>query len=101
MAVRAAIRLRSYATSSRFSEVRPDFVKIDMQLVRQADQPMKRETIAHIVEIVHAAGGMVIAEGVESEDIHQALKALSVDLFQGYLFSPPVPVEAALKRNSA
>jgi EAL domain-containing protein (putative c-di-GMP-specific phosphodiesterase class I) len=81
------------------SEIRPDFVKVDMHLVRQVMDQSPRETIRTIVELAHAAGATVIAEGVETDDVFQALRSLGVDLFQGYLFSPPVPVEAALKRS--
>jgi len=80
-------------------EIRPDFVKIDMQLVRKIDEPGTRETIRALIEISHEVGSMVIAEGVETKEAHQALKLLGVDLFQGYLFSPPVPVETALART--
>lgn len=83
------------------SKVRPDFVKIDMQLIRSATEKNKSRTIHDIVELVHAHGGSVVAEGVETEEIYQHLKTLKVDLFQGFLFSPPVPVEAALKKNTA
>lgn len=78
-------------------ELRPDFVKIDMHLVRDAGAQPARDTIRAIVELVHGAGGTVIAEGVETEEIFQAVKLLGVDLFQGYLFSAPEPVEMALK----
>ena len=82
-------------------EIRPDFVKIDMELVRRAGEPAVRQTIMQIVELVHRAGGTVIGEGVETEEQHQQLKSLGVDLFQGYLFSPPVPVETVMKRSTA
>lgn len=78
--------------------LRPDFVKLDAKLTRKVDEPATREIIRLIVELVHEAGGSVIAEGVESEAIYKQLEPLSVDLYQGYLFSPPLPVEAALKR---
>jgi EAL domain-containing protein (putative c-di-GMP-specific phosphodiesterase class I) len=81
-------------------EIRPDFVKVDMHLVRKAAEPGKRETIRTIVEMTHDVAGTVIAEGVETQESYQALKGLGVDLFQGYLFSPPVPVEAALMRST-
>jgi len=83
------------------AEIRPDFVKIDRQLVRHIAEPGRREITRAIVEMTHAAGGTVIGESVETEETHQLLKSLGVDLFQGYLFSPPMPVEAALKKNSA
>ena len=80
-------------------EVRPDFVKIDMHLVRDVASNSTRETISTIVDMVHGAGGTVIAEGVETDEIFAALKTLGVDLFQGYLFAAPEPVEMALKRS--
>jgi EAL domain-containing protein (putative c-di-GMP-specific phosphodiesterase class I) len=81
-------------------QIRPDFVKIDMQLARRAGEPRARDTIRHIVELVHNSGGTVIGEGVETEEMHEQLKNLGVDLFQGYFFSPPVPVETVLKRST-
>lgn len=81
-------------------EIRPDFVKLDMRLVHHVADAATRETIHQIVELVHANGGTVIAEGVESDEMYQALRQLGVDLYQGYLFSPPMPVEIALQRGS-
>jgi len=81
-------------------DIRPDFVKIDMHLVRKVGEPGNRDVIRALVELTHAVAGTVIAEGVETQEIFQALKILGVDLFQGYLFSPPVPVEAALVRTT-
>jgi EAL domain-containing protein (putative c-di-GMP-specific phosphodiesterase class I) len=83
-----------------FSEIRPDFVKIDMQLVHKIAEPQSRSVIQDIVEIAHASGCTVIGEGVETDPMYQSLKLLNVDLFQGYLFSPPLPVEVALKRGA-
>ncbi|MDE3059639.1 MAG: EAL domain-containing protein [Pseudomonadota bacterium] len=80
------------------AEIRPDFVKIDMQLVRHVAEAGARQTIRSIVDLVHGAGGSAIGEGVETEEIYQLLRALNVDLFQGYYFSPPMPVEKALKK---
>jgi len=82
-------------------EVRPDFVKIDMNLVQQIVDPKRHEQVRTIVGLVHDSGGTVIAEGVESVEIYEILKLLGVDLFQGYLFSPPVPVEAMLKKSGS
>jgi len=80
-----------------FAEIKPDFVKIDMQLVHKVAEESSRDTIRQIVEMVHGASATVIGEGVETDAMYQSLKLLGVDLFQGYLFSPPVPVDVALK----
>lgn len=81
-------------------DMRPDFVKIDRSLASQFADNGKRETISAIVSLVHANGGVVIAEGVETEEMYSTLKTLGVDLFQGYYFSPPVPVEAIVKKGT-
>lgn len=81
-------------------EIHPDFVKIDMHLARRVSEPAARESVRQIVELVHANRAMVIGEGVETEEVHQGLAHMGVDLFQGYLFSPPVPVEAVLKKGT-
>lgn len=76
-------------------EIKPDFVKIDMQPPGKTSDPAWQSTIHKIVELVHAVGGTVIGEGVETEAAYQQLKSVGVDLFQGYLFSPPAPVPLA------
>jgi EAL domain-containing protein (putative c-di-GMP-specific phosphodiesterase class I) len=93
--------IESLEGTQKLLEIRPDFVKIDMKLVRKANEPKMLELIRQIVELVHAIGATVIGEGVETTEIHQALKGVGVDLFQGYFFSPPMPVEAALKKSLA
>lgn len=80
------------------TEIKPDFVKIDIQLASRVGEPRAREVIRQIAEMAHAMGGTVVGEGVESEENYQQLKTLGVDLFQGYHFSPPVPVEKAIRK---
>lgn len=82
-------------------EIRPDFVKIDMQLVHRISDVKVRDTIRQLVDLAHANGATVIGEGVETEESYQQLKSFGVDLFQGYYFSPPLPVESALKKAAA
>lgn len=83
-----------------FPEIKPDFVKIDMHLVHRIGEEHIRETIRQIVDMAHSSKATVIGEGVETDDMYQQLKLLDVDLFQGYLFSPPLPVDVALKRSA-
>jgi EAL domain-containing protein (putative c-di-GMP-specific phosphodiesterase class I) len=74
------------------AEIRPDFVKIDSQHLGKLDAVPTRNAIRQIVDLVHAIGSTIIAEGVETEEAYEQLKALGVDLFQGYYFSPPAPI---------
>ena len=82
--------IESYEVAKRLvSEVTPDFFKIDIQLVKKIGNPKDYALISQLIEIAHSAGCTVIAEGVETKETHQMLLDAGVDLFQGYLFSPP------------
>jgi EAL domain-containing protein (putative c-di-GMP-specific phosphodiesterase class I) len=49
--------------------------------------------VAAVVELAHALGLSVVAEGVETEAQMQGLRALGCDGAQGFLFSEPMPQE--------
>jgi len=72
--------------------VKPDFVKLDIKLVREAGHYETQTIIRDLVKMAHKTGATVIAEGVETQEIHEVLLGADVDLFQGYLFSPPKAV---------
>lgn len=80
-------------------EISPDFIRLEMRLVHRIDEQEARSTMRQIVELAHANGATVIAEGVETQEMYEELKKLQVDLFQGYYFSPPVPVEEAARKT--
>ncbi len=48
-----------------------------------------------IVNLAHSLGMKVVAEGVETDEQLDFLKRHGCDEIQGYLFSPPLPVEEA------
>jgi EAL domain-containing protein (putative c-di-GMP-specific phosphodiesterase class I) len=49
--------------------------------------------IATIIALAQGLRLKVVAEGVETEQQAQLLRLLRCDQVQGFLFSPPVPVE--------
>jgi diguanylate cyclase (GGDEF)-like protein len=49
--------------------------------------------VASVVGLARAVGASCIAEGVETQEQHAALRALGCGYAQGYLFSHPVPAE--------
>ncbi|MDR9497999.1 MAG: GGDEF domain-containing protein [Hydrogenovibrio sp.] len=75
-----------------WSEVKPDFVKVDKHFIagidRQADKYRFMETI---LTLAKGLGTKVIAEGVETESELRMLEKLGVDLVQGYLLKRPAP----------
>jgi EAL domain-containing protein (putative c-di-GMP-specific phosphodiesterase class I) len=67
-----------------------DVLKIDRSFVAGlAADPDSSTMIAAIIDLAHALGLIVIAEGVESDNQLQALKAMRCDQAVGYLFSEP------------
>ncbi|NDY95427.1 EAL domain-containing protein [Wenzhouxiangella limi] len=79
-----------YAGLNLLSEFIPDLVKLDMALIRAIDQnPAQRKIVEHMIRLCRDLGSEVIAEGVETMAERDVLRALGVDLFQGYLFARP------------
>lgn len=75
-------------------ELRPDFVKIDVSLVRGVDtDPSRQAVVAGILHFAAAAHCQVIAEGIETEAELATVTELGVTLGQGYLLGRPAPAE--------
>lgn len=87
-----------YAGLASFAALSPDFVKIDMALVRGVDaDPVRRRLIASIADLCHGMGMLVIAEGIETRAERDATLEAGCDLLQGFLFAKagPLPVRVA------
>ncbi len=79
-----------YAGLTSFAQLEPEFVKLDMALVRDVHKaPTKQKIIQSIVGLCHDMDKMIIAEGVESIEERNVLVELGCDLFQGNLFARP------------
>lgn len=79
-----------YSGLNSFALMRPDFVKIDMALVRGIDSdPVKRRLTSLLVQLCTDLSIGVIAEGVETKAERDALSEIGCDLLQGYLFAKP------------
>ena len=75
-----------------------DALKIDQSFVRNITQDAGDAAITRaIVAMAHSFGMSVIAEGVETREQLEFLRALGCEEFQGYLFSRPVPAGEAVK----
>jgi len=75
-------------------ELRPDFVKLDMSLVRRVNANLGRQ--AMVVGMRHfsrTAGCRLVAEGIETEEEARTLTGLGVEFGQGYFFGHPEAVE--------
>lgn len=69
-------------------------VKLDGSLVKGIlENSRNEEIIGSIISLGNSLDFVVIAEYVETEEIRDKLKKLGCDLYQGYLYSPAVPLE--------
>ena len=82
-----------FASFRHILELRPDFVKLDIGLVREIDHDDVRQAlVAGIVYFAKKSGCRLIAEGIETAGERDQLRALGVDLGQGYLLGRPGPI---------
>lgn len=69
-------------------------LKIDRSFVRElAENKEDQILVKSAIDLGHNLGMTIVAEGVEDESTLAVLKAHGCDLAQGYLFSPPLPVD--------
>jgi len=81
-----------YAGLTSFALLEPEFVKLDMVLVRGiAEEPTKKTLIRTMISMCKELGIQVIAEGIETEEERDELIRAGCDLMQGYLFGRPGP----------
>ena len=78
------------ANFSHIVSLRPDFVKIDVGLVRGVNHDLTRQAlIVGLRHFARATNGWLICEGVETEEERQTLLGLDLEYGQGYLFGRP------------
>ncbi|MEB0047495.1 MULTISPECIES: bifunctional diguanylate cyclase/phosphodiesterase [unclassified Pseudomonas] len=79
-----------YSSLRLWSELRPDYVKIDRHFIDGIHQDaLKREFVGSILQIAKASRAKVIAEGIELPEELAVLTEMGVDLVQGYLLCRP------------
>jgi EAL domain-containing protein (putative c-di-GMP-specific phosphodiesterase class I)/CheY-like chemotaxis protein len=79
-----------YAGLTSFTQLEPEFVKLDMSLVRDIHlNPIKRKIVRSMVQLCQDMGKRIIAEGIESIAERDVVADLGCDLLQGYFFAKP------------
>ncbi|KAF7788733.1 hypothetical protein PRUB_a1783 [Pseudoalteromonas rubra] len=79
-----------YSGLKQWSELCPDFVKVDRYFIDYCDQSIvKREFLKSIIELAKATNTAVIAEGIERMEELALLEQLGIVNAQGYLLAKP------------
>ncbi|MEZ0493094.1 EAL domain-containing protein [Kineococcus sp. TBRC 1896] len=74
----------------RMAVVRPEILKVDLQLVRDLHRDLvKRSLVQFLGECAGRLDAWIIAEGVETVDELDVLRAMGVPLVQGFLLARP------------
>lgn len=93
-----------YSSLRLWSELRPEYVKIDMHFIQGIDlDPLKLQFMRSILEIAEKSGACVIAEGIETEGEFRVVRELGIEFGQGYLLGRPstTPVKALVASKLA
>ncbi len=91
-----------YGSLQVLAEVHPEWLKIDLSLVRGVDHDeVRRHLVESIVMLANKIGVKLVAEGIETPQELATLKELGVRYGQGFLFqrpAEPFPADPDLSR---
>ncbi|GIG28973.1 sensor domain-containing protein [Cellulomonas marina] len=82
-----------FASMRHVLELVPDVLKLDISLVRNiATDPARQALAASMLAFAGSTGAVVVAEGIETADELEHLRAMGVQLGQGYHLGRPAPL---------
>ena len=83
-----------YSSFSYLKDLPIDYLKIDISFVRHLLTNDKLKSITKsIIELAHNLGIKTIAEGVETKEQFELLKAYGCDIVQGFWLAKPMPID--------
>jgi EAL domain-containing protein (putative c-di-GMP-specific phosphodiesterase class I) len=87
-----------YSSLRHILNLQPDFIKLDMDLIRHIDiDPARRALASALIVFARDTHSIIIAEGVETASELATLQSLGVQQVQGYFLGRPMPLEDALR----
>lgn len=84
-----------YSSLNTLKDISVDVLKIDMGFLGETEQKERSRTILNsIIAMSKQLGMTIVTEGVETEKQVDYLTDAGCDIFQGYYFDKPMPVDA-------
>jgi EAL domain-containing protein (putative c-di-GMP-specific phosphodiesterase class I) len=92
-----------FSNFDRIWQTRPEIVKLDRSLISRVSQVNAQgnadhHMIRHLIAMLHQAGTMVLAEGIETDTELVILMEADIDFIQGYWLGQP---DASIERACA
>ena len=85
-----------FASLSHILRLAPDIIKLDITLTRDIDHDSARRALASgLIAFATEIGASIVAEGIETAEELETLRALGVTLGQGYFLGRPAPLPEA------
>ncbi|WP_297324026.1 EAL domain-containing protein [Nitrosomonas sp.] len=83
-----------FSSLSYLKEFDIDYIKIDRSFISNLNNnPIDRALVEAIIMMAHKLDIKTIAEGVETQEQQNLLIEFGCDYVQGFLYSPPIPIE--------
>lgn len=80
-----------YSSFSTVTDYDFDIIKLDMGFVQKIGNPKVENIIRAIINMAHDIGARVIAEGAETKEQVDFLRAKDCDYIQGFYYARPLP----------
>ena len=88
-----------YSSLNMLKDINANILKIDMGFLRKTENQNRAKVILnYTIDMAHELGMGVITEGVETEEQLEFLRELGCEMFQGYYFDMPMPVDEFEKK---
>lgn len=82
-----------YSSLNNLKEIKADMLKMDLKFFeKSSDDDRAEKIVTSMIRLANELGMPVIAEGVESEEDMQLVKAAGCQLVQGYYYAKPMSV---------
>jgi len=89
-----------YSSLGLMTRIRPDYVKLDMEIIRDVDKdPYKAQLSAKLLEAARALGVSTVAEGVETQGEYDWVRTHGADYVQGYYFAKPATPPPSVQKR--
>ncbi|NLV66384.1 MAG: EAL domain-containing protein [Spirochaetes bacterium] len=90
---------KGFSSLTYLAELPADILKLDMVFTRSVPGDSRKEAMVHhIIELAHSLDLRVIAEGFETLEQFEFFRNLGCDLFQGYYFARPMPLDLLITK---